>query len=404
MNILALTSTPPWPPTHGAALRNSLLLEALAGEHTVDLVTLDRPGAPPVPAPPSIRRVIQVRAAPPTIWRRLRGGWRGGVPDLLIRHGSRILRGRAQLLLSTGEYHAVHVAQAQLAPLIRDVGTATQYQTCRPRVIYDAHNIEWMLQAALAGASARPRALWARRQAALLRRVEAWVARTADLALASSPADRASLTALGADTPVYIPHPVRVGPACPGADDRAEYPRVLFAANFGYRPNVLAAEWLFGRVWPAIARRLPAAELRIVGPRSEDLHPIVPAQTTLGGTVDDIHQEYEHAWIAVSPTSVAAGAPYKVLSALAAGRPVVARAQGYVGLPGDGEIGVKVPAQSREFVDAVATLLTDPAVYDRAAAAGFAYVKAEHDAALVGPQLLDAYARVQAPVRAGAAL
>ena len=404
MNILAITSTPPWPPTHGAALRNSLLLEALAGEHTVDLVTLDRPGAPTIRAPSTIRRVIQVRAAPPTVWRRLRGGWRGGVPDLLIRHGSRILRGRVQMLLTGGEYHAVHVAQAQLAPLIRDAWTAAPSQTRRPRVIYDAHNIEWMLQAVLAQASTRPRAVWARRQARLLRRVEAWVARTADLAVASSPDDRAGLAALGAAAPEYIPHPVLAGPACPGADGRAEHPRVLFAANFAYRPNVMAAEWLFGRVWPALARRLPTAELRIVGPRSNYLRPIVPVQTTLGGIVDDIDGEYQRAWIAVSPTAVAAGAPYKVLSALAAGRPVIARAQGYVGLPADDDIGVMLPTRSDEFVDALTILLTDPAAYERAAAAGFAYVKAEHDAAVVGPRLLDAYSRVQSPATAGAAL
>lgn len=158
----------------------------------------------------------------------------------------------------------------------------------------------------------------------------------------------------------------------------------------------MAAEWLFGQVWPAIVRRLPAAELRVVGPRSHDLRSIVPVQTTLGGLVNDIDREYQRAWLAVSPTSVAAGAPYKVLSALAARRPVVARAQGYVGLPADTGPGVKLPARSDEFADAVTTLLTDPAAYDRAAASGFAYVKAEHDARVVGPRLLEAYARLPA--------
>ena len=404
MNILAITSTPPWPPTHGAALRNSLLLEALASEHTVDLVTLDGPGAPSVAAPSSIRRVVQVRAAPPTVWRRLRGGWRGGVPDLLIRHGSRSLRGRVQMLLSGGDYHAVHVAQAQLAPLIRDVRTASSRHTRRPRVIYDAHNVEWMLQAALAGASAGPRALWARRQARLLRQVESWVARTADQVVAASPDDRDGLVALGARTAVYIPHPVRVGAERPGGEGRAKQPRVLFAANFAYRPNIMAAEWLFGQVWPSVARNVPAAELRVVGHRSDDLRSIMPARSTLGGVVDDIDGEYRRAWLALSPTAIAAGAPYKVLSALAAGRPVVARAQGYVGLPAHAGIGVMTPSRCDEFVGAVTTLLTDSAAYERAAAGGFDYVKAKHDAAAVGRQLLDVYARVQAPEATGAAV
>ncbi|MDE2903129.1 MAG: glycosyltransferase family 4 protein [Chloroflexota bacterium] len=401
MNILAVTSTPPWPPTHGAAVRNSLLLEALTSEHTVDLVTLDAPGTPAVPAPPGVRRVIQIRAAPPTVWRRLRAGWRGGVPDLLVRHGSRTLRGRVQLLLGRGEYGAVHVAQAQMAPVVRDVWTATPRRVRRPRAVYDAHNIEWTLQQGLARASGGLRARWGRRQAALLRRVEAWLARTADLALAASPDDRASLAALGAREPEYVPHPVRLGAACPGAEDRAEHPRVLFAANFAYRPNVMAAEWLFGQVWPGVARQVPKAELRVVGPQSEQLRPIASAQTTLGGVVDDVDLEYRRAWIAVSPTSVAAGAPYKVLSALAAGRPVVARAQGYVGLPADEGIGVTLPERASDFVSAVTKLLTDPAAHDRAASAGFAYVKREHDASIVGQQLQRAYARICAPATSG---
>ena len=241
------------------------------------------------------------------------------------------------------------------------------------------------------------------RQAGLLRRVEAWIAQTVDLAVASSPDDRAGLAALGAESSAYIPHPVRVGKAKPGTDGRAAHPRILFAANFAYRPNIMAAEWLFGRVWPTIARRTPSAELRVVGPRSESLHPIAPVGSTLGGTVGDIDREYERSWLAVSPTSVAAGAPYKVLSALAAGRPVVARAQGYVGLPARDGIGVALPSGPDEFVEEVTTLATDPVAYAQAAEAGFAFVKSEHDAAVVGQRVLDAYAGLHEPA-AGAVL
>ena len=40
MKILAVTSASPWPPVHGAAIRNGLRLEMLAAEHEVDLVYL----------------------------------------------------------------------------------------------------------------------------------------------------------------------------------------------------------------------------------------------------------------------------------------------------------------------------------------------------------------------------
>ncbi len=402
MKILAITSAPPWPAAHGAALRNGLLLEALARRHEVDLVTLDRPRAAPVPAPSALGRVVQLCAAPPTLRRRLWVGLRIGAPDLVVRHASVRLRGRAQMLLHSRGYDAVHVAQAQLAPLLHDVHASAASPANRPRLVYDAHNVEWTLQAALARASRGPRAVWAAVQAARLRRLEAWAVRLADCTIAASRGDLASLRALGAAAAVHVPHPVRVPPRPAALEERAERPRVLLAANFDYRPNVMAAEWLFGSIWPRLLRRVPSAELRVIGPRSPDLRPIAPARCVIGGVVDDVDREYARAWLAVSPTAAAAGAPYKVLCALAAGRPVVARRRGYVGLPAPERIGAAAPANADGFLRALVELLTNPAAYRRAAAAGVAYVTAEHSQDRVAAQLLEVYDQLSARARVDA--
>ena len=397
MRVLVVTATPPWPPTHGAALRNSLFLEILASEHQVDVICLDQTDGLGTSVPDSICHFVRVRAAVPSVIRRLRMGFSQGLPDVIARHSSWTLRGRVQMLLTRDRYDVVHLAQIQLAPLIHDVHTMVTRDVDRTRVIYDAHNVEWLLQAALADVSTGLRSLWARRQARLIRRVEEWVARTVDLSVGSSKNDCAGLVNLGAKSPAYIPHPVRVPSRCPGIDGRNANPTVLFAANFGYRPNILAAEWFFGRVWPEIIRNLPRVELRVVGPGSKALGPIVPARTTLGGIVGDIEGEYRRSWIVVSPTSVAAGAPYKVLSAFAAGRPVVARTEGYVGLAPAEQSGVAIASHPDDFARVTTEMLHDASAYNSAAASGFSYLQAVHNTDTVGSQLLEAYARIIEP-------
>ena len=401
MKVLVVTATPPWPPTHGAALRNSLFLETLTAEHEVDVISLDQSDGLTVHVPESICRFVRVRVTAPSVIRRLRIGLSQGLPDVIARHASWTLRGRVQMLLTRERYDVVHLAQIQLAPLIHDVHTMAPCDVDRPRVIYDAHNVEWLLQAALADVSTGPRAVWARHQARLIRRVEEWVARKADLSVGSSKNDCARLVTLGAMSPAYIPHPVRMPRRCPGTKGRNASPTVLFAANFAYRPNILAAEWFFGRVWPGLIRNFPLVELRVVGPGSKELGPIAPARTTLGGIVGDIEGEYRRAWIAISPTSVAAGAPYKILSSLAAGRPVIARTEGYVGLDHAEQIGVATASHPEDFARVMTELLLDKRAYNSAAAAGFAYLKAVHNIDTVGRQLLETYTQITELVPSG---
>ncbi len=401
MKILAVTSASPWPPVHGAAIRNGLLLEMLASEHEVDLVTLKAPHTTAVLRPSSLGRVVEVVAKEPSLSRRVAVGLRHGVPDLLVRHASWSLRGRVQMLLTQHRYEIVHVAQAQLAPLVHDVKSIFPEGHRAPYVVYDAHNVEWALQEDLSNASRGLRRMWARRQKSLLAKVESWLAQTADLVLASSLSDKTVFELLGGRSVVHLPHPIlpKVGASKP--EVRNEQPTFLFAANFFYRPNVLAADWLFGRVWKKVLRKLPEAQLRIVGPGSENLRSGLPVRASLGGTVEDIDSEYHRAWVAVSPTAVAAGAPYKVLSALAAKRPVVVRESGYVGLPTASDIGVSMASTAESFANELVRLVTDAVAYESATALGVEYLEQSHSVDVLKPLILDAYARLGTPVKSG---
>ena len=401
MKILAVTSALPWPPVHGAAIRNGLLLEMLASEHDVDLVTLKAPHMTEMPRPSSLGRIVEVVAKEPSLTRRVAVGLRHGVPDLLVRHASWALRGRVQMLLTQHRYEVVHVAQAQLAPLVHDVKSIFPGQHSGPCVVYDAHNVESKLQHDLSNVGRGPRRLWARRQKRLLTKVESWLAKTADLVLASSLSDQSAFESLGGKSVVHLPHPILPKAATSESEARNDRPTFLFAANFFYRPNVLAADWLFCCVWQKVLRKLPEAQLRIVGPDSENIRSRLPPQASIGGTVDDIDSEYQRAWVAVSPTAVAAGAPYKVLSAIAAKRPVVVRGSGYVGLPTASDIGVSMAVTAEGFANELVRLVADADAYESAVARGVEYLKQVHSVEVLRPLILDAYARVGAPRKSG---
>ena len=401
MKILAVTSASPWPPVHGAAIRNGLLLEMLASEHEVDLVYLKAPHTTETLSPSSLGRVVGVVAKEPSLSRRVAVGLRQGVPDLLVRHASWSLRGRVQMLLTQNRYEVVHVAQAQLAPLVQDVKSMFPEEHSGPHVVYDAHNVEWMLQEGLSNTSRGLRRLWARRQKSLLAKVESWLAQTADLVLASSLSDKSAFELLGGRSVLHLPHPILPKVSTSESEVRNEQPTFLFAANFFYRPNVLAADWLFASVWKKVLRKIPEAQLRIVGPGSENLRNGLPVRASIGGTVDDIDSEYHRAWVAVSPTAVAAGAPYKVLSALAAKRPVVVRKSGYVGLPTASDIGVAMTSTADNFANELIRLVTDAVAYESAVTLGVEYLEKFHSVDVLRPLILDAYAHIGAPEKSG---
>ncbi|MBM4438112.1 MAG: glycosyltransferase, partial [Actinobacteria bacterium] len=316
MRILVVTPQPPWPPNHGAAMRNSLLVQVLGARHEVDIVTLAWPDEPAPADVPGARRTIAVVHRPSGLLRRGSNLLTGRAPDLVFRHMGRPLRAVVQQRLVSDRYDAVQLEGLQLAHLAHDVRLTFAGTRDRPAIVYDAHNVEWRLQRAIAGQARGWRARYAHLQATRLRTVEDQTLAAADLTIASTADDCAALAALpSAMRIVHVPHPIAVADRAPAGPPEDAPPCVLLAANFAYRPNLSGAIWLFGQVWPRVLQHRPHAQLRVVGRASERLRLLAPARTSIGGAVDNVQAEYAAAWLAVSPVPVGAGAPYKVLHA-----------------------------------------------------------------------------------------
>lgn len=120
-----------------------------------------------------------------------------------------------------------------------------------------------------------------------------------------------------------LPNITRLVNAAP--DGASASPTVLFVGNLEYGPNVQAVDYFLSNCWPDIHRRLPAAQLRIVGKRSgasgERWNAVAGVQSL--GFVDDLAGEYRRAGLVIAPVFSGGGTQIKVLEALAHARAVV---------------------------------------------------------------------------------
>jgi glycosyltransferase involved in cell wall biosynthesis len=93
-----------------------------------------------------------------------------------------------------------------------------------------------------------------------------------------------------------------------------------------YRPNVDAMTYFAREIFPLIRRRVPDAELCIVGqsPTREILDLVRTPGITVTGRVDDVLPYLRSAAAFVAPLRIARGIQNKVLEAMAARVPVVA--------------------------------------------------------------------------------
>ena len=163
---------------------------------------------------------------------------------------------------------------------------------------------------------------------------------------------------LGAD---WVPITFEAAPAAPDPEQfRAAAHDVLFFGNLEYPPNVEAAERIVG-IWPDVVRRRPGTTMLVAGANPRPA--LVERAAALGWTVeanfDDLATVLGSARLCISPLLHASGIQTKVLEAAAFGLPQVV---GSAVMPGfEPGFPVAVAADDGSLVDAIVTLLDDPA-------------------------------------------
>lgn len=156
---------------------------------------------------------------------------------------------------------------------------------------------------------------------------------------------------------------------------------LLFVGGFGYFPNLDAAFWILGSIFPLLTASLPGgASLTIVG-----RNPPTTLRTrarSLGvnllDNVDELAPFYARATIALVPMRAGGGSRIKLLEAAAHGVPIVATKTGAEGTHMRDGTDLWLADSAEAIVSAVIELLRSPAEAARRAANARAVVEEFH--------------------------
>jgi sugar transferase (PEP-CTERM/EpsH1 system associated) len=376
--ILLLTPQTPLPPAaltgfvQGTTIRNFNLLAGLARSHQVDLASFVAPetGDPReqhAVLAPYCGEVALIPAPTRAQSQRLRDTVLNPLPDIALRLESAEMHARVRSLLASRHYDVIQVEGIEMAQY---AGNLSDRPLGGPRVVFDDHNAEYLLQQRTFATDARQPARWLPAGYSLVQwqklvRYERRVCRAADRIAAVSEADREALLRIAPELAVsVVPNGVdlefyRPGTVGPAADlgDRA----VVFTGKMDYRPNVDAVLWFAETVWPLVRDRAPGARFYVVG---QQPHPRLAAMTgdpsiVVTGRVPDVRPYIAGAAAYVAPLRIGGGTRLKILEAMGMASPIVSTRLGCDGFAfTDGE-QVRYADAPAAFAAAVLALMED---------------------------------------------
>jgi glycosyltransferase involved in cell wall biosynthesis len=340
MTSLVVTSQRPHRPTGGYALRALQTINGLALLGPVDVVTVGVEDAPERVEP--LREWQPFSLATRSKWDRVRTrAWplRPAVFPDIDQYWSRPAAQWMRDQLKSQRYDVAVVEGLLMSSYLSDLTR----NGCR--VVFDAHNVEDNLHAAVVRARSGPHpSLTRRAKDCLLRRrmslAEKAAVRTAhdvwacsdqdarDLENAYQPSRRVTVIPNGVDLDAY--------PPVVADGDWSHLPIVLFySGSFAYSPNEDAAMRLATDVLPAVRARGYRARLLLVG---RDPTPSMvsaarrDAGITVTGSVDKVLPHLQQPCVVTLPITLGSGTRLKILEAFACGRPVVSTAKGAEGI------------------------------------------------------------------------
>ncbi|MDW8326829.1 MAG: glycosyltransferase [Anaerolineales bacterium] len=398
--LLFLTPQLPYPPRQGTAIRNWGLIKHLGRQHNVSLLTFAEDNRSVAEALRTVCRCIVVVPAPRrSHLDRLRTLF-SPRPDLAERLASTEYARALNDLLREEKFDFVHIEGLELArylPMLSAAGV---------RVIYDAHNAEYVLQRRAFKTDLHrlrrwPAALYSLIQWPRLKRFEAATLRAVHAVSCVSKEDAAALRALVPELqPVLVPNGIDVqdyvdflqhAPRTTSAVSRP--PSVVFTGKMDYRPNVDAVLWFAADIWPLIRAQQLAAQFIIVGQKPA---PAVQAlhghnAITVTGAVDDVRPYIAGASVYIAPLRLGGGTRFKLLEAMALQTPIVSTTLGAEGFAVADGRELLLADSPDDFAGAVLRLLTDLELRTKLAEAGLACVRRNYDWSVIVPALKEIY-------------
>jgi sugar transferase (PEP-CTERM/EpsH1 system associated) len=404
VKLLFLTPQLPYPPRQGTALRNWGLIQHLSRQHTITLLSFVEGEVASAPdlLRATVDRAVSLPAPQRTRAARLRA-LLAGQADLAGRLVSPGYARALEELLREERFDFAHIEALEMAAYLPQLKAQPQL-----KLIFDAHNAEHVLQRRAFESDRRtlsrwPTALYSWIQWPRLRRFEAETVRAVQAVTCVSPEDAAALRAVAPGlNPLLVPNGIDVESYTQYAQRAASAERnafcVTFTGKMDYRPNVDGVLWFADAIWPLIRAQRPEAQFSIVGQKPVERVRALHGRDGIAvtGAVEDIRPHIAQAAVYVAPLRMGGGTRFKLLEAMALGKPIVSTTLGAEGFAVQGSRELLLADEPEAFAHAVLTLMEDSASARALGEAGRAFVRAHYDWSVIIPAVERLYAELSA--------
>ncbi len=397
MRILLLTPQRPYPPHQGTTLRNLNIIKELAKRHTVCVLTFlepDQNPADPGPLPELCQWVDTIPVPQRTMPLRLRQMLTTRRPDMSWRLWSPTLAERLAMRLAEESFDVVSIEAIEMAPYLSTIEAARP----QPRIIYDAHNAEWILQKRAFSTDIKqprrwPAAIYSWIQWHRLMRYEADLMQRTAYTVAMSEQDKAALYQINpAASLLIVPNGVDLTAYSQFKGTSIAYD-LVFTGKMDFRPNIDAVLWFGQQVLPLIQTQRPETTFAIVGQRPHprlDILANMPT-ITITGYVDDTRPYIAGAMVYVAPLRVGGGTRLKILEAMSMSKPIVSTSVGAEGFPVTNGQELVLADDPQTYAQAVLDLLNNPLRRNQLGQAGLAFAQANYGWDALIPRLEQIY-------------
>ena len=392
MRLLLLTPQLPYPPHQGTTIRNYNVIRQLATRHEVHLLSfVDHPteldNADPLL---DVCRSVRVIPAPRrTTSQRLRTLLTSALPDMATRLPSAAFQEALDDVMGCEAPDVVQVEGIEMAQY--GLAIAKTRVSRSPRLVFDDHNAEYVLQRRAFETDVRRPRRWVGAGYSWVQWHRlAWYERLTclkhDRTVVASEADEAALHRLLPDLEITV-IPNGVDSTLYRRDARTNSDVVLpphsmvFTGKMDFRPNIDGVAWFVHEVLPAIRVRVPDARFYIVGQKP---HPRVSALgdepgVVVTGYVDDVRPYIEGADVYVVPLRIGGGTRLKIMESMAMSSAVVASSLGCEGFPLEHGKQLMIADSPEQFAVTVVALLENPDERERLGSEARRFVEQHYD-------------------------
>jgi len=177
---------------------------------------------------------------------------------------------------------------------------------------------------------------------------------------------------------------------------------VLLSGWFSMPGIADAALWYASKVHPAVRARAPGCRLCICG---RDLDERLARRLSespgvlVKGYVEDYKATLEASAVYVAPQVTGSGVKNRIVQAMAMGIPVVGTAVAFEGISVQDGVNAMLASGAPAFADAVANLITSPALSRQIGEGGKHIARRDHHASVVGERMRAIYEEALSSVR-----